>query len=190
MLSRLILFVLIFGVVASGFAQMDLSGSLFVDHRANAVGDIVTILVIEYSSASSSADSKSQKRTDHGYSVTGGQGTESYMPKYGIRGQGRAGYNNDAATSRSGAITGKVTATITEISPTGNLVIAGERVTKVNGEAEKMVISGTVRPQDVRADNTVFSFNVANANIAYSGKGIVDGGQKPGIIVRFVQWLF
>ena len=190
MCSRIVMFLLVLGFIGNGIAQMDLSGSLFVDHRARAVGDVVTILVVEYSSASSSADSKSQKRTEHGYSVTGGQGTEAYMPMYGLRGQGKAGFDNNAATSRSGAITGKVTATITEITSTGNLVIAGERITKVNGEEEKMVISGTVRSEDVRADNTVFSFNVANANISYNGKGTVDGGQKPGIIVRFVQWLF
>lgn len=180
----------IFVFLNQSVAQMDLSGSLFVDHRAKAVGDVVTILVVEYSSASSSADSKAQKRTDHGYSITGGQGTEAYLPMYGLRGQGRAGFDNGAATSRSGAITGKITATITEITSNGNLVIAGERMTTVNGEEEKMVISGTVRPEDVRADNTVYSFNVANAKISYQGDGVVNSGQKPGIIVRFFQWLF
>jgi flagellar basal body L-ring protein FlgH len=74
MFGRFIITICAIGFLQNSFAQMDLSSSLFVDHRAKSVGDVVTILVIEYSSASSSAKSKSQKRTDHGYSVTGGKG--------------------------------------------------------------------------------------------------------------------
>lgn len=188
-MKNLVMF-LIFAVVPNVVAQGYFSGSLFADHRAKNVGDVVTVLIVEYSSASSSADSKTSKNSSHGYNITGGQGTTSYTPMYGLNAQGKGGFDNGAETSRSGQLTGKITATITEVTAQGNLVITGERMAKVNGEEERTTITGSVRPEDVRADNTVYSFNVANANISYAGRGMVDRGQKPGIIVRFMQWLF
>ena len=181
---------MIFVVMSNLLAQGYFSASLFADHRAKKVGDVVTVLVVEYSSASSSADSKTNKNSNHGYSLNGGSGPQSSLPMYGLRAQGKGSFDNQAATSRSGRLTGKISATITEITPSGNLIISGERLTKVNGEEERMTITGSVRPEDVNADNTVYSFNVANANISYNGRGLVDRGHKPGIFVRFLQWLF
>lgn len=188
-MRNLVLFVL-FTVVPNVFGQGYFSGSLFADHRAKNVGDVVTVLIVEYSSASSSADSKTSKNSSHGYNINGGAGTGAYTPMYGLNAQRKGGFDNGAATSRSGQLTGKVTAEIMEITPQGNLVISGKRLATVNGEEEDITIAGTVRPEDVRADNTVYSFNVANANISYSGRGMVDKGQKPGMITRFMQWLF
>ena len=154
------------------------------------MGDILTVLIVEYSKAVSAADSRSNKKSDHGYAITGGERTQAYMPMYGLRGQGRSGFDNGASTSRQGSLTGKITAVITQITPSGNLVISGERQVKVNGETERIVVSGTVRPEDVNADNTVYSFNIANAKIEYSGKGLVDKGQKPSLIQKVLGWIF
>lgn len=188
-MRNLVLFVL-FAIVPCVMGQGYFSGSLFADHRAKSVGDVVTVLIVEYSSASSSADSKTSKNSNHGYNISGGAGTSTYTPMYGLNAQRKGGFDNGAETSRSGQLTGKVTATITEITPQGNLIISGQRMAKVNGEVENISISGTVRPEDVQADNTVYSYNVANANIAYSGRGMVESGQKPGMITKFLQWLF
>ena len=166
------------------------SPSLFTDHRARQVGDIVTILIVEYSSASSEANSKASKKTERGVNVTGGGRTQAYMPLFGLNGQLKNGFNNDAETSRKGSLTGKITATITDITPSGNLIIKGEREVIVNGENEKMTVSGVIRPEDISSDNTILSVNIGDAQISYQGKGIVDKGQKPGFISRFLGWLF
>ncbi len=164
--------------------------SLFTDHRARQVGDIVTILIVEYSSAKSQANSKVSKDTNRGVNVTGGGRTQAYMPMFGLKGQIDNGFDNDAETSRKGSLTGKITATITDITSTGNLIIKGEREVIVNGEKEKMTVSGVIRPEDIKNDNTILSVNIGEAQISYQGKGMVDNGQKPGFMTRFLGWLF
>lgn len=166
------------------------SQSLFTDHRARGVGDLVTILIVEYSSAKSQANSKVSKDTDRGVTVTGGGRTQAYMPMFGLKGQIDNGFDNDAETSRKGSLTGKITATITDITTTGNLIIKGEREVVVNGEKEKMTVSGVIRPEDITSDNTILSVNIGDAQISYQGKGMVDSGQKPGFLTRFLGWLF
>jgi len=171
-------------------AQQAYASSLFTDHRARQVGDIVTILIVEYSSAQSEANSKSSKTSDHGFSSTGGAKSLAYMPLYGLKGQFKNGFDNGAATSRKGSLTGKITATITKVNENGNLVLSGLREVTVNGEKEKIEISGSVRPEDIKSDNTVYSYNVADAKILYQGKGLVDKGQKPGLLDKLLGWIF
>ncbi len=188
-----VLFLILAGISAiiatPSFCQYG-SQSLFTDHRAMQVGDIVTILIVEYSSAKSEANSKNSKNTDRGVTVTGGGRTQAYMPMFGLKGQMKNSYDNDAETSRKGSLTGKITATITDITSTGNLIIKGEREVIVNGEKEKMTVSGVIRPEDISSDNTILSVNIGDAQISYQGKGMVDKGQKPGFITRFLGWLF
>ena len=172
------------------FCQQQTVPSLFSDHRANRVGDIVTILIVEYSSASSEANSKTSKNSDHGVSATGGAKSDAYLPLYGLRGQLKNGFDNEAATSRKGSLTAKITASISEVAANGTLVVKGAREVLVNGEKESISISGTVRPEDINSDNSIYSYNMADAKISYSGKGLVDRGQKPGIIDKLLGWIF
>ncbi|HPG37936.1 MAG TPA: flagellar basal body L-ring protein FlgH [bacterium] len=166
------------------------SESLFTDQRARQVGDIVTILIVEYSSAKSQANSSTQKDTKRGVTVTGGSGANTYMPMFGIKGQFNNGFDNDSETSRKGSLTGKITATITDVTANGNFIINGEREVVVNGEKEKMTVSGVVRPQDITSQNTVLSVNIGDAKISYQGKGLVETGHKPGFLTRFLGWMF
>ncbi|NOY60353.1 MAG: flagellar basal body L-ring protein FlgH [Calditrichaeota bacterium] len=190
LLSPLYIIILMIPVPSQCQAQQVYASSLFTDHRAKQVGDVVTILIVEYSSAQSEANSKSSKISDHSFSSTGGAKSLAYMPLYGLKGQFKNGFDNGASTSRKGSLTGKITATITKVNENGNLVIDGLREVTVNGEKEKIGISGTVRPEDVRSDNTVYSYNVANARILYQGKGLVDKGQRAGILDKLLGWIF
>ncbi len=166
------------------------SESLFTDHRAHAVGDIVTILIVEYSSAKSQANSMTQKDTKRGVTVTGGSGASTYMPMFGLKGEFGNSFDNDSETSRKGSLTGKITATITDVTANGNFIINGEREVVVNGEKEKMTVSGVVRPQDITSQNTVLSVNIGDAKISYQGRGLVENGHKPGFMTRVFGWLF
>jgi flagellar L-ring protein precursor FlgH len=164
--------------------------SLFADQRARQVGDIITILIVEYSSASSQASTSSQKESDHGVSATGGQRTQAYMPLYGLRGQIKNGYDNEAATTRKGSLKGKITAQITDVTDNGNFIISGSREVIINGEKEATVISGVVRPEDISGLNTVYSYNVSDLKISYKGAGEVHKGQRPGLIDKILNWIF
>jgi flagellar L-ring protein precursor FlgH len=176
-------------VFGSALGQAPAS-SLFSDHRARVVGDIITILVVEYAAASSEARTSTQKDDGHGFSATGGSGTQLYTPIYGIQGDINNSFSGDASVSRQGRLQTKITATITEVKPNGQLALKGTRTVEVNGEKELTTITGLIRSQDVSMYNTVYSYQLADAQISYKGKGVVNSGQKPGFIAKIFNWIF
>ena len=60
----------------------------------------------------------------------------------------------------------------------------------VNGDKQTMILTGTIRPQDITADNIVYSYYIADAQISYKGKGPVNQGQRPGWLFRIINWIF
>tara|TARA_B100000470_G_C19396435_1_gene217962 strand:- start:235 stop:486 length:252 start_codon:yes stop_codon:yes gene_type:complete len=83
-----------------------------------------------------------------------------------------------------------MTVSVIERLPNGDLVLDGVRTLKINGETEAIHLSGSVNPALIRADNTVRSSSISDLNIEYTGKGSMTQGTRPGIFVRFVNWLF
>jgi flagellar L-ring protein precursor FlgH len=75
---------------------------------------------------------------------------------------------------------------VKEVLPNGNLVIQGTRAVAVNHEEQYITITGVVRPEDILRDNVVLSGQVANANIAIGGRGIVADKQNSG----WATWIF
>jgi len=190
-LAAFLLLLLLMTVMPNGIlAQGQPISSLFSDRRARQVGDVLTILIVEYSSAKSQASSSTNKSSEHGFLTNGGKASNAYMPLFGLKGQLKNGFNNDAETTRKGSLTGKITAMISKVNPNGSLVISGVREVVVNGETERITVSGIVRPEDVRSDNTVYSYNIAQAKISYQGKGLVGKGQSPGLIDKILGWIF
>ena len=68
--------------------------------------------------------------------------------------------------------------------PNGNLMISGSREITVNNEKQTIVLHGTIRPVDISPENIVLSTYIADANILYSGQGVIDERQKPGWMAR------
>lgn len=164
--------------------------SMFSDRRARKVGDIITILVVEYSTATSEASTVTDKTNDHGFTMYGGSGTQAFSPMNGMRGNFQNGYDGTASVSRKGQLQTKITATVTEIRPNGDLMLQGNRGVVMNGETETATITGVVRQEDVSGENTVYSYQLADAQISYSGKGVVNTGQRPGMITKLLNWVF
>ncbi len=166
----------------------NIARSLFSDRRAYQVGDVVTILIVEYSSGEHEAGTETNSDNQFGASATG-SGDLSDI-NYGAS----AGWNNkfdgNGNTKREGSLEATISARIVEITDTGNLVIEGERVIIVNGEKQITKLRGMVRPEDISGQNTVFSYRIADAQITYTGKGDVNSAQKPGWITRIINWIF
>lgn len=165
------------------------AASLFADIRAHAVGDLVTILILEESTASSSA----RTSTDKAGELTvegGGEGALSRLPIFGLNGSNRSKFNGTASTSRQGALRAKMTASIIEIKDNGVLIIEGTRAVMINNETEKTMVRGEIRALDISPENTIFSYDVANVEITHLGKGTVNTGQRPGLISRLLSWIF
>jgi len=159
---------------------------LFADLRARAVGDIVTILVTESSSATTQAATSNSK--DSSAEADEGSGLLRFLPLFGFR----YGDNYEAKgkTSRSNVFTARVTATVIEVLPSGNLRIEGRRSLSVNAEDQVLVLRGTIRPEDVSPANTILSSEIADAEIKIEGFGPAARKQKPGILTRLFDWLF
>lgn len=190
---------LCYALMGSAFAQPTTSSrglggemglSLFSDHKAHRVGDVLTVLIVEYSDASSETKTTVGKEANHSIATTAGQGPLSFIPLMGSSMQDKTTHDGRALTSRSGKLQSKMTAQIVGKTENGDLIIEGRRTVEINGDKEEIALSGIVRPQDVTAENTVYSYHIANAQITYKGKGAMYRGQRPGVLSWLLGWLF
>jgi flagellar L-ring protein precursor FlgH len=166
----------------------DSQGVPFRDTKAAKVGDVLTILITENSSATSKAETKTAK--DESMSTTAGLGPilKRLLPEWGA--SGKEASNATGSTSRSGSLSAKMSVVIKRVLPNGSMEIEGKRDVMVNKEVQKLVLTGIVRPYDIGPDNTVPSYLIANADIRYEGKGPIGDKQSDGLIMRAFKWLF
>jgi flagellar L-ring protein precursor FlgH len=180
--------------VATGSLWNEKSGSLFEDHRARKVGDILTITVVEESKGTKEASTKTNKDKSLGGSFSfdgvsaGSSGTSSPVGSFSL-GKYQGQFNNEfagkGATSRTDSMSAYMSATVVDVLPNGNLMIRGARWTKVNDEMQQTILEGIVRPIDITRNNTIQSQNIAEAKIFLVGKGPVSKHQKPGWLSQF-----
>lgn len=169
---------------AADLFQPDNYRALIADRRASAPGDIVTILVYENSSASSTADTSTRTSAGIQSSVVTPVNTHDSAQlgvgdNYGGRGQ----------IQRTGRLLAQISTTVTQVWPNGDLNIAGQQMIDVNGEKTKIKLSGRVRSVDIAQNNTVQSSRLADAKIEYVGDGFITDRTRPGLIPRILAWL-
>jgi flagellar L-ring protein precursor FlgH len=145
--------------------------SLFADLKAYRVGDAITITLAERTAAERESQWERSSRGQVG-SASGIDAGTALNGQFGLN----ATFQNDAArrngSVQSDLLRGTMTAVIVGIdSLSGNLLVQGDRSLNVNGETHLMEVRGTVRPFDIQGDNSVFSFQLANANIVYKRAG-------------------
>lgn len=170
-------------------AQNIIQRSLFSDQKAFKIGDVLTIIVVEVSSAESKAERDASRSGNINGSVSG-SGALGFIPETGFSiGTGNE-FKGQGSTSTRGIVKAKLGAKIVGIDSVGNLVIEGKRVVNVNGDAQIIKIKGVVRPSDINWDNTVYSYNIADAEIELIGKGMIYRNQSPSWITRLLHWLF
>jgi len=167
----------------------NLGRSLFSDQKANRVGDAVTILIVEASSASN--DSKSSSSRESAISLAGSAkvGTTP-LPEAGFNlGTGNT-FKGSGATQSQGFVRASISARVDSILPNGNMWINGSRLISINGEEQVIRVSGIIRPSDVQADNSVYSSSISDATIVFEGSGMIDRSQGPGWLTKLFHWLF
>lgn len=157
--------------------------SLTSDKRAYRVGDMLTVLVMENSSATANANTTAEKRGGllFGWKATNRSENSSLQLGDTFGGKGQI--------QRSGKLLAQLTVTVREIDPTGLLHVSGEQKILVNDEKQEITLHGKVRPIDVLDNNTVLSTRLADARISYIGDGILSEKQHAGLITRFLTWL-
>ena len=191
-MKNLLIKIIIFTTLNLWFCLLNanLFTSLYSDHKSFTIGDILTVDISEQSKASSSSQSRTGRQMEHGMNIQAGQGPLNFIPLTGMGGSANNSFRGDANTTRDASLSSRMTVRIVDIDDNGNLMIEGSRTVSINGEDEITTLSGTVRSQDVGANNTVSSQHIADAKISYQGKGPINEGSKVGIISRVFNFLF
>jgi len=165
--------------------------SLFADVKARSVGDIVTVAIVERASGSNSSRVSTRRNTQFNHeNGSGGTGLFSFVPEFGLSAQLDREHDGTGQLTRQGSLTATMAAMVTEVRPNGDLVIRGEREVGVNEEQEILTLTGIVRPSDIGPGNVVYSSDIAEAKIHYTGKGLVTSGSRPNLLSRILSWIF
>lgn len=185
--------------------------TLFISQKARKAGDIVTVNIVEASSASNQAGTK----TERGSSLSGGidtlfgfenefnhddkyKGIRKYFNPFSsaggatIKGSMDSEFDGSGTTARSGNLSAYITARVTEVMPGGNLQITGVREVEINNEKLIITLIGVIRPRDISPENVVLSTYISDAKISYSGSGVIDDRQRPGWLANLINavWPF
>ena len=164
--------------------------SLYTPKKPYAAGEIITVYITESANASNSAKTKTNISGKQAFGVTGGTGSLSGIPSMSVGSEQESKYSGDGATSKKGELEATISVRISKVLDNGNLMIEGMKEVKVNEETEIISLSGIIRPEDIMADNSIYSYKITDAKISYSGEGTVSSAEKPGVITRFFNWLF
>ena len=156
--------------------------ALTADKRALHKGDVVTVIITENSSASSSANTTSGRNGNVGIDLE--RPSKSIVGSFGTNNQMTGG----GQTQRADTVVAQITVTVTDVASNGDLSVAGEQSLEINNERQHIKLEGRIRPQDISATNTVLSNRVAGAKISYIGSGDVADTQRPGWWQRALTW--
>ncbi|MDX1250728.1 MAG: flagellar basal body L-ring protein FlgH [Gammaproteobacteria bacterium] len=178
--------------------QANTGMSLFEDVKARRVGDTLTVVLVEKTDASKKAGTNSKKKTGveiEAPTILGSTiqfGAPGIIPlasninnTLGASLNGNQTFSGEGDSNQSNSLNGRITVTVAEVLPNGNLVVRGEKLLSINQGNEYVRFSGIVRPVDVQRDNTVQSTLVANAKITYAGEGAIADANTSGWLARF-----
>jgi flagellar L-ring protein precursor FlgH len=161
---------------------------LFMDLRARAVGDILTIDLVEKTDASKESSTSTGKKSsvDTGNPIiAGGPVTHNGNEILHNEIDGDRTFDGKADSSQSNRLVGSITVSVAERLPNGNLLVRGEKLININQGEEYIRLQGIVRPVDIGPNNNVPSTKVADAKISYAGKGTLADANRPGWLSRF-----
>jgi flagellar L-ring protein precursor FlgH len=159
------------------------SRAFFKDQRAHQVGDILTVKVNFSDTANISNETQRSRanKEDSGFDNFFGQSKIFSIPVPGriFTGDSTASSDGKGSVQRQEALSTNVAAVVTQVLPNGNLVIEGKQEIRVNFEVRELIVAGVVRPEDIESDNTIDSSKIAQARIAYGGRGQITDVQQP-----------
>ena len=152
--------------------------------RARRVGDPLTIVLTERTSASKSAGS--QLDSGGGFSITPpSTGALSLFKESDASISGKRNFKGAGSADQANALSGEISVTVAEVYPNGTMLVQGQKRVTLNRGDEFIQIKGIVRPADIDANNRIASTRVADARIAYTGKGDVARASRQGWLSRF-----
>jgi flagellar L-ring protein FlgH len=161
------------------------SRAFFKDQRAHQVGDILTVIVNLNDKAVIANETQRSRKNEEDSGVSALFGAQKYPlmnTPVGTRiftGDSNSSSDGKGSVNRSEALVTNVAGVVTQVLPNGNLVVEGKQEVRVNFEIRELIVAGIVRPEDIQSDNTIDSSKIAEARIAYGGRGQITDVQQP-----------
>lgn len=162
------------------------SRAFFKDQRAHQIGDLLTVTVnitdkanLSNETQRSRTNSEDSGITDFIGSKTLGAQAQKVLPGRLLTADSSSSSDGKGSVNRTEALQTNVAAVVTQVLPNGNLVVEGKQEIRVNYEIRELVVAGIVRPEDIQSDNTIDSTKIAQARIAYGGRGQITDVQQP-----------
>ena len=161
------------------------SRAFFKDQRAHQMGDILTIVVNINDQANWQNETQRSRKNSEDSGVTDFLGSKllkgpaaAVMPGKILTADSNASSDGKGSINRQEAVQTNVAAVVTQVLPNGNLVVEGKQELRVNFEVRELIVAGIVRPEDIQSDNTIDSTKIAEARIAYGGRGQITDVQQ------------
>lgn len=160
---------------------------LFENVVAHRVGDTVTVLLSENTAAQKSSSTSTSKDTsvDIPAPLFGGSPLSIGGKEISAGLQNSRSFEGSGDSSLSNRLQGNITVTVARRLSNGNLVVRGQKWIEINQGREFVRVQGVIRPIDIQPDNTIASYKVADASIAYGARGALADANRPGLLSRF-----
>ncbi|TWB01842.1 flagellar basal body L-ring protein FlgH [Bradyrhizobium stylosanthis] len=161
------------------------SRAFFKDQRAHQIGDLLTVSVNITDKANLSNETQRSRTNSEDSGITDFIGSKTItqankiLPGRILTADSTASSDGKGSVNRTEALQTNVAAVVTQVLPNGNLVVEGKQEIRVNYEIRELVVAGIVRPEDIQSDNTIDSSKIAQARIAYGGRGQIMDVQQP-----------
>ena len=158
--------------------------SLVTDRRAYREGDILTLLIYESATATTTANTSINRNSKISAQVanldTAVGGSLDFDNQF----------DGGGIEKRTGEVVARVSVAVTDVLANGDLRVKGDQTIALNRESQRIAVEGRVRPEDIASDNTVLSTRLAEARIELKGQGLLSSKERPGLLSRFFHWLF
>jgi flagellar L-ring protein precursor FlgH len=161
------------------------SRAFFRDQRAARIGDLLTVTVNITDKANIANETQRSRTNKEDSGVTNFIGAQTItqankiLPGRILTADSSASSDGKGSVNRQEALQTNVAAVVTQVLPNGNLVVEGKQEIRVNFEIRELIVAGIVRPEDIQSDNTIDSSKIAQARIAYGGRGQISDIQQP-----------
>jgi flagellar L-ring protein precursor FlgH len=162
------------------------SRSFFKDQRAHQIGDLLTVTVNITDQANFANETQRSRTNTEDSGITAFLGSSlrtgkaaSVLPGRLLTADATSSSDGKGSVARTETLTTNIAAVVTQLLPNGNLVVEGKQEVRVNFEIRELIVAGIVRPEDIQSDNTIDSSKIAQARIAYGGRGQITDVQQP-----------
>lgn len=180
----------------------------FTDDKARQPGDILLVRVRQSNTGTKNANTDTSRDSSisarirylfgfedkvnsvTGYSDNAAPGSAAWNPEPLVEASSNSQFSGSGETARSDTLEATVSAVVTEVLPNGNLVIYGNQTVTLNNEASVLTVQGIVRPTDIETNNVIDSQRIANADIRFTGSGVITDRQHPGWGMRAIDWIW